>query len=95
MAEKIQKKSNLFLMPDRRWASSPQVVAMVEDVLKRAKAGHLQSFAYVAERTDESMERGATRVNNSFGMAGYLFSMGMTLMGFEDTRKSEPPDPAG
>ena len=59
---------------------------MLEALLAEARRGEITAFAYVGERPDENFQSGATRVENCFAMAGYLMSMGIRLMGFDDNR---------
>lgn len=79
--------AELATLPKREWCSSDECVEMLEKLLASAKRGEIVALAYVAARRTEDFESGATKVNDCFAMAGYLFSMGMRLMGFEDTRK--------
>lgn len=77
-------KPKLVLMPDPKWTCQKQVVEMAEDILRSAKSGKIQSLCYVAERSDEQYESGSSRVDNQFSVSGYLFSLGMRVMGFHD-----------
>jgi hypothetical protein len=78
--------AGLKVLEPQKWASSEQVIQILDDLLKEAKNGEIVSIAYVAERRDDYWASGSTKTNNAFAMAGYMISMGMRVMGFEDTR---------
>lgn len=77
---------DLKTVPKREWATSTEVVTLLKRLLESAEKGEIVAFAYVADRKTDEFESGATKVNNCFAMGGYLFSMGMRLIGFDDNR---------
>ena len=82
--------ADLAVIKGRQWTSSEEVIKLLESLLADAKRGEITSIAYVAERPDENFQSGATRVDNAFAMGGYLVSMAIRMMGFEDKRLRIP-----
>lgn len=78
--------AELKAIPKRDWATSEEVVKLLERLLDSAKRGEIVALAYVADRKTSDFESGSTRTENCFAMAGYLFNMGLRLMGFVATQ---------
>lgn len=81
--------ADLKAMPKRDWARSEECVVLLKALLESAERGEIVSLAYVADRKTDDFESGVTKMDNCFAMAGYMFSMGMRLMGFLDRRERE------
>ena len=82
--------ADISIIKGRQWTSSEEVITLLESLLADAKRGEITALAYAAERPDENFQSGATRLENCFAMGGYMMSMAIRLMGFEDNRNRIP-----